>query len=43
VELDGGALEVEVSSGLEERLSGWAEPVITGEVSSELIAARSDL
>ena len=43
VELDGGALEVEVSPGLEVRLSGWAEPVIAGELSSELIAALSDL
>jgi diaminopimelate epimerase len=43
VELDGGELEVEVSAQLEVRLSGWAEPVCTGVLSPELLAALADL
>jgi diaminopimelate epimerase len=43
VELDGGELTVEVSSDLGVRLSGWAEPVCSGELSSELLAALADL
>jgi len=39
VELDGGELEVEVSDELDVRLSGWAEPICSGELSSELLAA----
>jgi diaminopimelate epimerase len=39
VALDGGELEVEVSDDLDVSLSGWAEPVFTGELSDELIAA----
>jgi diaminopimelate epimerase len=39
VELDGGELEVEISDGLDVRLSGWAEPVCSGELSAELLAA----
>lgn len=39
VELDGGELEVEVSSDLDVTLSGWAEPVCAGELSAELLAA----
>ena len=39
VELDGGELEVAVSDELEVRLSGWAEPVFGGELSSELVDA----
>ncbi|MFN8162033.1 MAG: diaminopimelate epimerase [Solirubrobacterales bacterium] len=41
VRLDGGELEVVVSPGLEVRLSGWAEPVCSGELSTELIEALS--
>ena len=37
VELDGGELKVEVSEGLDVRLSGWAEPVYAGELSEELL------
>ncbi|MEK6277603.1 MAG: diaminopimelate epimerase [Actinomycetota bacterium] len=37
VELDGGELEVEVSGDLDVRLSGWAEPVLTGEFSQEML------
>jgi len=43
VELDGGELEVEVSDRLDVRLTGWAEPVCAGELSSELLAALADL
>jgi diaminopimelate epimerase len=39
VRLDGGELEVEVSGDLDVRLSGWAEPIFTGESSEELLAA----
>jgi diaminopimelate epimerase len=43
VRLDGGELEVEVSHELEVRLSGWAEPICSGELSAELIAALAEL
>jgi diaminopimelate epimerase len=43
VELDGGELEVEISEGLDVRLSGWAEPVFAGELSPELLAALASL
>ncbi len=43
VELDGGELEVEVSDELDVRLSGWAEPVCSGELSAELLRALADL
>jgi diaminopimelate epimerase len=43
VELDGGELEVEVSDELDVRLSGWAEPVCSGELSAELLAALAGL
>jgi diaminopimelate epimerase len=39
VMLDGGELEVEVSSELEVRLTGPAEPVYAGELSQELVRA----
>jgi diaminopimelate epimerase len=35
VELDGGELLVEISEDLEITLTGWAEPILTGELSSE--------
>jgi diaminopimelate epimerase len=38
VELDGGELEVEISEQLDVRLSGWAEPVLSGELSEEMLA-----
>jgi diaminopimelate epimerase len=37
VELDGGALEVEVGEDLHVDLSGWAVPVYRGELSEELV------
>jgi diaminopimelate epimerase len=43
VELDGGELEVEISADLAVRLSGWAEPICSGELSPELLQALSDL
>jgi len=43
VELDGGKLEVEISTDLDVRLSGWAEPICSGELSSELLAALAEL
>jgi diaminopimelate epimerase len=43
VELDGGELEVEISDGLDVRLTGWAEPVCAGELSAELLAALAAL
>jgi len=43
VELDGGELEVEISPDLDVRLSGWAEPICSGELSAELLQALSDL
>ena len=43
VELDGGELEVEVSEDLDVRLTGWAEPVCSGELSPELLDALGGL
>jgi diaminopimelate epimerase len=43
VELDGGELEVEVSGDLDVRLTGWAEPICSGELSPELLEALADL
>ena len=39
VELDGGELEVEIGEDLAVRLSGWAQPICSGELSPELLAA----
>ena len=39
VELDGGELEVEISDELDVRLTGWAEPILAGELSAEMLAA----
>jgi diaminopimelate epimerase len=43
VVLDGGELEVEVSPDLDVRLTGWAEPICSGELSPELVRALSEL
>jgi diaminopimelate epimerase len=43
VELDGGELEVEISPQLDVTLTGWAEPVYSGELSAELRAALTEL
>lgn len=38
VELDGGELLVEISPGLDVTLSGWAERILSGELSPELLS-----
>jgi diaminopimelate epimerase len=43
VELAGGELEVEISEDLDVRLTGWAEPICSGELSAELLRALADL
>ena len=43
VALDGGELEVEISDELDVTLTGWAEPVLSGELSAELLIALEDL
>jgi diaminopimelate epimerase len=43
VELDGGELEVEISSDLDVRLTGWAEPICSGELSPESMRALAEL
>lgn len=43
VELDGGELEVDVSKDLDVRLTGWAEPTCSGELSPELLDTLADL
>ncbi len=43
VDLDGGELEAEIADDLGVRLTGWAEPICSGELSPELLAALSDL
>jgi diaminopimelate epimerase len=42
VVLDGGELEVEVSPDLDVTLTGWAEPVFSGEFSDEFVAELQD-
>jgi diaminopimelate epimerase len=42
VKLDGGELEVDVSANLDVRLSGWAEPVYSGELSDAMLARLAD-
>jgi len=43
VELDGGELGVEISTDLDVRLTGWAEPICSGELSVEMVAALAAL
>ncbi|HEU4945390.1 MAG TPA: diaminopimelate epimerase [Solirubrobacterales bacterium] len=43
VELDGGELEVEISEDLDVTLTGWAEPICSGELSPELLDALAAL
>jgi diaminopimelate epimerase len=43
VELEGGELEVEISDDLDVTLSGWAEPICSGELSPEMLSALSRL
>jgi diaminopimelate epimerase len=43
VVLDGGELQVEISTDLDVRLTGWAEPLFAGELSPELMRALEAL
>jgi diaminopimelate epimerase len=43
VELDGGELEVDVAEDLHFDLTGWAEPVYSGELSPELLARLASM
>lgn len=43
VELDGGELLVEISPDLDVTLTGWAEPILSGELSAEFMAALEKL
>jgi diaminopimelate epimerase len=43
VELDGGELQVEISDDLDVTLTGWAEPICSGELSGELLDALAGL
>jgi diaminopimelate epimerase len=43
VELDGGELEVEIGEELSVRLTGWAEPIFSGELSAEALQALEGL
>jgi diaminopimelate epimerase len=43
VELDGGELLVEISPDLDVTLTGWAEPVYSGELSAEMLEALGRL
>jgi len=43
VELDGGELGVEIGDDLAVRLTGWAEPVCSGELSREFVRALAEL
>ncbi|MGA7396380.1 MAG: diaminopimelate epimerase [Solirubrobacterales bacterium] len=43
VELDGGELLVEISPDLEVTLTGWAEPILSGELAPELVESIFDL
>jgi diaminopimelate epimerase len=43
VELDGGELQVEISDDLDVTLTGWAEPICSGQLSPELLDALASL
>jgi diaminopimelate epimerase len=43
VELDGGALEVEIGDDLSVRQTGWAEPIYSGELAPEMLRALEAL
>jgi len=43
VELDGGELLVEISPELDVTLTGWAEPILAGELAPELVESLADL
>lgn len=43
VELDGGELLVEISEDLDVTLTGWAEPIMTGELAPEFVKSLAGL
>lgn len=43
VELDGGELLVEITPELDVTLTGWADPILVGELAPELVDAMSEL
>ena len=43
VELDGGELRSRSATGSSVRLTGWAEPVYAGELSTEFVRALEEL
>jgi diaminopimelate epimerase len=43
VVLDGGELGVEIGEDLGVRLTGWADPIYSGELSAEMLQALEDL
>ncbi len=43
VELDGGELLVEISPELDVKLTGWAEPIMSGELSAEFVETLAKL
>jgi diaminopimelate epimerase len=43
VELDGGALEVEIGDDLSVRQTGWADPIYSGELAPEMLRALEGL
>ncbi len=43
VELDGGELTVEISPELDVTLTGWAEPIASGELSSAILSRLAEL
>ncbi|HTU14543.1 MAG TPA: diaminopimelate epimerase [Solirubrobacterales bacterium] len=43
VELDGGELLVEITPDLEVTLTGWAEPILAGELAPELVESMAEL
>jgi len=43
IELDGGQLAIEIGDQLEVSLTGWAEPVFSGELSAEMQRALEEL
>lgn len=43
VELDGGELLVEITADLRVTLTGWAEPILAGELAPELVESMAEL
>jgi hypothetical protein len=43
VDLDGGPLKIEIGDDLAVRLSGWAEPIFSGELTAEMLRTLEGL